>query len=141
MKSCRKGFTLIELILVIVIIAVLAAVSAPIMLRNIKEAKVSEAMPILATIRMAERMYYVENGFYIGVVGIPAWDDGPLSRYIKGADLNGQYFSCNDLNVYVLPDNAHYIIGITNSVMAPRGNEISCSISMNESGGYTKNLN
>lgn len=88
----RKGFTLIELILVMVIIGVLAAISVPMMSKFSIRAKKSEALAALGTIRTAERCYYVENGFY--AENVTDWSSaGPLSKYIEPGSLDGKYFT------------------------------------------------
>ena len=50
MKTTKKGFTLIELIVVIAIIAVLAAILVPAMLGYIRKSKVSSANSAAATL-------------------------------------------------------------------------------------------
>lgn len=53
----RKGFTLVELMVVILIVAILAAVAIPIMRGRIDEAKWSEGKAIMGTIATALRTY------------------------------------------------------------------------------------
>jgi general secretion pathway protein G len=60
----KKGFTLIELIVVIAIIAVLSAIVAPNAFKAIEKAKVSRAMADAKTLRGASNAYYAELGFW-----------------------------------------------------------------------------
>ncbi|MBT7093621.1 MAG: prepilin-type N-terminal cleavage/methylation domain-containing protein, partial [Bacteroidetes bacterium] len=58
----NSGFSLVELMIVIVIIGVLAAVAVPIYSNNVMKAKMSEADAALGSIRTQLRVYYGENG-------------------------------------------------------------------------------
>ena len=60
----RRGFTLIELIIVIIIIGVLASIAAPMMQAITLKAKNSEAIAALGAIRTAVKEYRVEYGAY-----------------------------------------------------------------------------
>lgn len=65
MKSTRdSGFTLIELMVVIVILGVLAAVIAPRIIGRTDEAKVTEAMVQIRNFETALKLYKLDNGVY-----------------------------------------------------------------------------
>jgi len=59
MKS-RKGFTLIELMVVVVIVAILAAIVVPLLLSRVEKARYSEGKAIASQIATAVRAYAVE---------------------------------------------------------------------------------
>ena len=89
MKS-RKGFTLIELMVVILIVGILAAVAIPILRGRIDAAKWSEGKAMMGSIGTAIRAYHAEKG-PLGVaptaIGIAATGLG-----FAAGDLTGTYF-------------------------------------------------
>ena len=61
----KGGFTLIELMIVVAIIGILAAIAIPNFLRFQLKAKTSEGKTNIAAIRTAEQSYYSEFGNYV----------------------------------------------------------------------------
>ncbi len=56
---------MIELLVVLLIIGVLAAIAAPMFLGNTMKAKAAEAVSVLGSIRGGERVYSSQNGAYL----------------------------------------------------------------------------
>jgi len=61
----RSGFTLLEIIIVVIIIGVLASLALPRMFATVEYSRSTEALSAFATIRSAlERCYLMNNGSY-----------------------------------------------------------------------------
>lgn len=57
----RKGFTLIEILVVVVIIAILAAISVPIYIQYVQGARASDAQSQIGAIYNAAKMFYMDR--------------------------------------------------------------------------------
>jgi prepilin-type N-terminal cleavage/methylation domain-containing protein len=72
----RKGFTLVELAVVIVIIGVLAAFGVPQFLKSVERSKAAEAFNYLSAVRAAQERFLAKNGFYYSCTALN--EDGTL---------------------------------------------------------------
>ena len=77
LRKRSKGFTLIELMIVVAIIAILAAIAIPQYKKFQLKAKTAEAKTNLGAIRTCEEAYAAEHDLYIGAAYKP--DDAPTA--------------------------------------------------------------
>jgi type IV pilus assembly protein PilA len=85
MKS-SKGFTMVELMVVVLIVGILAAVAVPLMSGRIDSSKWSEAKAAMGTIASAMRSYAAEKGNFSSAPTL-------AQLGISDNELDGTYFT------------------------------------------------
>ena len=94
----RKGFTLVELMVVILIVGILAAVAIPIMRGRIDSAKWSEGRSMMGTIGTAIRACCAETDAAPVNQGALDTDAVATELGFRQDDLDGTYFSPGDFS-------------------------------------------
>lgn len=94
----QKGFSLIELLVVVAIVAILAAVALPAYQDYVTRGKIPDATSNLATKRVHMEQFFQDNHTYVGsdAAGGPCAADTSSSRYFS--------FAC------VIPNSSTYTI-------------------------------
>ena len=69
MMRGKEGVTLIEVMVVVAIVGMLAAIAVPAYNDYITRSRRSDAFTALETVRAAQEMYRAERGFYAGALG------------------------------------------------------------------------
>ena len=121
----KRGFTLLELLMVVIIIAILAAIAMPQYFRTVERSRSGEALQVLAAIRGSQLRYYAQYLAYgAGVanldIDVPAnatWNFTAVpSSNLIGASRNNVANAVVNMNVVsgsVCSTNTYY--GLLNS--------------------------
>ncbi len=130
----RKGFTLIELMVVIFIVGILAAVAIPIMRGRIDAAKWSEGKASAGSIRTAARAYCAEKGpTYTYDATIDLTELG-----FAAGDLDGRYFSDTDYGIVFSGYNAYEItVTATSGGSSEEAPSVPGSVTLDQTGKFT----
>ncbi len=129
MKS-RKGFTLIELMVVVLIVAVLAAILIPMLTARLEAARWSEGKAGAGTLATAIRAMVAEQGEDFA-------SSTTVADYLNAQDLRGKYFSIGDYSItsLTLTPSGTYPVTYTIQVSVP-GDPTVLGLSWTKS-GYT----
>jgi prepilin-type N-terminal cleavage/methylation domain-containing protein len=112
-----RGFTLIELMVVIMIVGVLVSLSVPIFRDRTKQSKWTEGAASAGMIRKALRAYYAEDPIAaVAMVGSTVDAVQGTLGFFAG-DLTGRYFQASDFTITAIDGNGNATITVT----APAG--------------------
>ncbi len=117
----RKGFTLIELMVVVLIVGILAAAAVPLMRGRVNSAKWSEGKAMMGTIATAIRQYHAN----VGKTGAPPtslWIGESCNLGFNTNDLDGSYFNGDYFSFEVTSMNSlTFTITATHPSLDPSG--------------------
>jgi len=82
----RKGFTLLELLIVVIVIAILATFAVPQYLTAVERTKASKAKHALSLIAQAQKMYRANEDTYVAVAD--GGFEAGLGDYVELVDVD-----------------------------------------------------
>lgn len=99
----KKGFTLVELVIVIVIVGILSIVAVPIYRGYTRKAMGTEAKSLLGSIQTAQKVYYAEHSTFKTVSGVTDFDeeldvDARSNKYFTGFTVTVNNSGTDELN-------------------------------------------
>jgi type IV pilus assembly protein PilE len=95
----QRGFTLIEVMIVVAIIGILSAIAVPAYNDYVTRAKVTEATSALATMRLKMEQYYQDNRSYNNTAQPPCGAAGSSIAALPAAsELKYFTLSCDNLS-------------------------------------------
>ncbi len=109
----KKGFTLVELVIVIAIVIILSVVSVPIYRGYINKAKMAEGYALLGMVLSAQKAYYSEYGMFLHGYKSSAGTDNDgytCNETVLGIDSRGnKYFTWFDVGRGIDSTNRDFI--------------------------------
>jgi len=108
-KNIQAGFTLVELMIVVVVIAILASVAVPSYTGYVTDARRQGAMQEMLTIASRQEQHFLDNKTYATTLTDLGYSAQPI-----GTDDNGAYVSATDAS-------ALYTFAITSTTASTSG--------------------
>jgi len=134
-----KGFTMVELLVVLIILAILVAVALPMYFANVNRSRASEAVAAMGIIRQSIRDYKISHPAYTypTFIASNAITEGIAAPFETGIDVNvgvTQYFSNGAYSVSTgaLTAEPFNTVNALNFVITSNGNvdtNVACSAS------------
>ncbi len=135
-RGCKGGFTLVELLVVIVVLAILAAIVLPKFVDSSLRSKESALKSDLKLLRNAVNLFYADTGYYpaqlsdLTSTAAPAKgvDSAGAQKDITATDYHGPYLQ-------EVPDDPVSAAAFTYNTTAPNVGEVTSSATGNATDG------
>ena len=150
----QKGFTLVELLIVVIILAILAAIVVPQFASSTDDAKLASLDSTLANVRSAIQLYYQQHGKYPGAAaatgatcagtagtGAANTKEAFLSQMTLYTNSAGQACSISDTNIKFGPylskePPADPVTGTVSTIEVVNAGNLTMNATSGDPGGY-----
>ena len=112
-NKVRIGFTLPEVLVIMMIVCILAGIMTPLIQAKIQRAKWSEAANMAGAIRRAVRAAYVERPLKVKTWSDQSVEDVLSTLKFNPKDLTGTYFSPSNFTIDSVDDNGNAVITVS----------------------------
>ena len=113
----RRGFSLIELVIVILVAGILVSVTVPIVRGRLEQAKWSEGAGMAGAVKTAVRAYFVSDPIGAATLAGSLVSDVESTLGFEAGDLTGRYFTSAQFTITSIDAHGNAVI----SVSSPAG--------------------
>lgn len=93
MRRIQRGFTIIELMIVVAVIGVLASIAIPLYTDYTERSKLSEALQLLSAVRMPMHEYYEIFGHWPTIADVGGKDSGEYVASLTAGEDGGLLYA------------------------------------------------
>lgn len=123
----RKGFTLLELLTVVIIVAILSSLAVPQFFRVAERARSAEATAAMGAIRSAQMRYYAEHAIFTDDVDELDVDVGDFKYFDDPLAVAGAANNADATIAQVTRNNTSYTGGAPYTVQIDQEGDIWCT--------------
>lgn len=116
----QKGLTLVELMVVVAVLSIIAAVAYPLYTTQMQKIRRADAKTALAAIALAQERYYTANGGYAATL-----TSLQLSTELSGGRSEKGYYNIRNLNV--TNSGQSYTVQARTRTVAAQASDTTCT--------------
>jgi prepilin-type N-terminal cleavage/methylation domain-containing protein len=110
----RRGFTMVELMVVILCVGILVSITVPIIRGRMEQAKWSEGAGMAGAVKAAVRAYYVNEPAAAAALTGSIVSDVEATLGFKAGDLTGRYFTSAQFTITSIDVKGNAVITVSN---------------------------